>query len=90
MTPATPFELLELPDGRWYVARPAAAADVTLVAGSFARLETAVEDTTAMASPHTDPVGVYPSRDEAERAIIRSAPSLGDPLAPFAQWMRRD
>jgi hypothetical protein len=90
LTPATPFELLELPDGRWYVARPAAMAGMTLVAGSFARLETAGEDTSAPAQPYPDPVGVYASRDEAERAIVRSAPAPGGPLAPFAQWMCRD
>ena len=79
-TAASPFELLDLPDGRCYVARPVAAA-ATLIAGSFARIETA---------PHeTSPVGVYPSRDEAELAIQRAAPSPSSPLAPFAAWLRR-
>jgi hypothetical protein len=64
-----PFELLELPDGRWCVARLAASTDD--LAG-------------------TEPVGVYVSRDEAELAIDRAAPASGDPLAPFAPWMRRE
>ncbi|AHB50150.1 hypothetical protein W911_09275 [Hyphomicrobium nitrativorans NL23] len=77
------FELLELPDGRVCVARPATCNQATLIAGSFARIETADIDT------HT-PVGVYPSRSEAELAIQRAAPSPSahDPLAPFAAWRR--
>ena len=78
----SPFELLELPDGRCCVARPAACSETTLIAGSFARLET------VDAGPST-PVGVYPSRAEAERAIQRAAPApAAGPLAPFAAWLR--
>jgi|JRYL01.1.fsa_nt_gb hypothetical protein len=80
LTAASPFELLDLPDGRCYVARPASAAP-TLVAGSFARIETAPQD--------AGPVGVYPSRDEAELAIQRAAPSPLGPLAPFAAWLSK-
>lgn len=78
------FELLELPDGRCYVARPAACRETGLVAGSFAQIETA--DTSAIA-----PVGVYPSRNEAELAIqpAAPAPTPAAPLAPFAAWLRQ-
>lgn len=90
-TVASPFELLELPDGRCYVARPVTAAEVTLVAGSFARIEPAQEEPAADA-PHADPVGIYASRDEAEFAILRASPSLRvvEPLATFAPWLRQD
>jgi hypothetical protein len=74
------FELLELPDGRWYVAKPIADTAPSLVAGSFARLETsenALSDT---------PVGCYASRYDAELAIQRVATNGCDPLAPFAEW----
>lgn len=90
LTVASPFELLELPDGRCYVARPAPAA-ATLVAGSFARLEPALEEP-ATDSPQADPVGLYASRDEAELAVLRASPSLRvvEPLAAFAPWLRQD
>ena len=65
---STPFELLELPDGRWCVARIASAAS-TLVAGSFALLETRADP--APAQPPADPVGIFPTRDAAELAILR-------------------
>lgn len=79
----SPFELLELPDGRCCVARPAACAETGLVAGSFAKIETA--DAGA-----TTPVGVYASRSEAELAVQRAtpAPAHATPLAPFAAWLR--
>ena len=81
--PLAHFELLELPDGRCCVARPATCNETTLIAGSFARIETA--DTGA-----PTPVGVYASRSEAELAIQRAAPppSADDPLAVFAAWRR--
>lgn len=84
------FELLELPDGRCYVAR-AAVTDTTLVAGSFARLDPP-QDEPASDAPCADPVGVYPSRDEAEIAILRASPSLqpAGPLSSFAPWLRQD
>jgi hypothetical protein len=87
---ASPFELLELPDGRCYVAR-AAATDTTLVAGSFARLDPP-QDEPASDAPFPDPVGVYPSRDEAEVAILRASPSIkpAGPLSSFAPWLRQD
>ena len=78
----SPFELLELPDGRCYVARPAASEEMTLVAGSFAIIQPAEESA-------SNPVGLYGSRDEAERAIQRAEPSSREPLAPFAAWMRK-
>lgn len=85
MTANTPFELLELPDGSCYVARPVPSA-TTLVAGSFVRLELAPDE--VVTAVPTDPVGLYASRDEAERAIQRTEPAR-DPLAPFAAWLRR-
>lgn len=81
---ASPFELLELPDGRWYVAKPATSSSPALVAGSFARLEPAPEANSLAQTP----VGSYGSREEAERAIQRDARAPGDPLAPFAKWLR--
>lgn len=75
-----PFELLELPDGRWCVAK-IAAAGVGLVAGSFAALE-------ALSTSETDPVGTYPSRDDAELAVQRAAPSPRDPLSLLADLLR--
>ena len=84
----SPFALLELPDGRWYVAKPATAETTALVAGSFARLEPAYE--TPGEKTRTSPVGVYASRDEAELAIQRADTSPLDPLAPFAAWLRQD
>ena len=81
---ANPFELLELPDGRWYVARFAATVGEALIAGSFARPP-------APAAPRADtvsPVGLYATRDEAEIAIQRAEPRR-DPLAPFASWFTR-
>jgi hypothetical protein len=82
LTAESPFELLDLPDGRCCVARPAAAA-ASLVAGSFARLEPAAE-------PRADPVGVYASRDEAELAILRADPAPRARLAAFAAWLRQE
>lgn len=89
-SPESPFELLELPDGRCYVARPAPAA-AALVAGSFARLEPSPQDAEADPS-RADPVGVYASRDEAEVAILRASSTLHavEPLAAFASWLRQD
>lgn len=83
------FELLELPDGRCYVARAASASATELVAGSFARLETPLDELDPACA---DPVGIYASRDEAEIAIIRASPSLRtvEPLATFAAWLRQD
>jgi hypothetical protein len=81
---AHPFELLELPDGRWYVAKPIADCAPSLVAGSFARLDepdAAFSDT---------PVGCYASRDDAERAIQRSAMSGCEPLSMFAPWLQQN
>jgi len=88
---ASLFELLELPDGRCYVARPAPAA-TTLVAGSFAQLEPPLQEAAADDAARIDPVGVYPSRDQAEIAILRASPSLRavDPLALFAALLGRD
>lgn len=87
---ASPFELLELPDGRCYVAR-AAATETTLVAGSFAKLDPPREDHASDAHD-ADPVGVYASRDEAEVAILRASPTLRPvgPLSSFAPWLRQD
>ena len=87
---ASPFELLELPDGRCYVAR-AAATDTTLVAGSFPRLDPPQHEPASDAT-FADPVGVYPSRDEAEVAILRASPSIrpAGPLSSFAPWLRQD
>ena len=87
---ASPFELLELPDGRCYVAR-AAATETTLVAGSFARLDPP-RDEHAPDAGRADPVGVYASRDEAEVAILRASPSIrpAGPLSSFAPWLRQD
>lgn len=89
-TAASPFELLELPDGRCYVAR-AAATETTLVAGSFARLDP-LPDEPASEEAHAGPVGIYASRDEAEVAILRASPTLqpAGPLASFAPWLRQD
>jgi hypothetical protein len=85
------FELLELPDGRCYVARAASASATELVAGSFARLDPPLDEPDPDA-PRADPVGIYASRDEAEIAIIRASPSLRpiEPLAAFALWLRQD
>lgn len=90
MTQRLLFELLELPDGRCYVARPASSAEMTLVAGSFAKLDTGLDHDAPEAEGHPDPVGVYASRDEAELAIQRADPAPQDPLAPFATWLRQD
>lgn len=87
------FELLELPDGRWCVAR-IATTNPGLVAGSFA-LDPTASDTTATEPappdatdvPADDPVGIFPTRDEAERAIDRATPAPTAPLAPFARWL---
>lgn len=87
------FELLQLPDGRCYVARASASSETTLIAGSFARLATFPDDETDdEATDHPDPVGLYPSRDEAEVAILRASPSLepAGPLDSFAPWLRQD
>lgn len=65
---STIFELLELPDGRWCVARIAAAAG-SLIAGSFAPLEPHAH--VATAGPAPDPVGIFPSREAAEIAVQR-------------------
>lgn len=65
---ASPFQLLELPDGRWCVAKLTSAA--AEIAGR-------------------DPVGFYATRDEAELAIDRAAPSSRDPLSLFAAWLRQ-
>lgn len=78
---ASPFELLDLPDGRCYVARPADAAP-TLVAGSFAPIE-------PPAAAGRNPVGVYGSRNEAELAVQRAAPQRMAALAPFAAWLSK-
>ncbi|WP_439542008.1 hypothetical protein [Hyphomicrobium sp.] len=77
---STPFELLELPDGRWCVARIASAAS-TLIAGSFAPLESLANAATAAAP---GPVGIFPSRDAAELAIQRAAPAHD----VFSIWLR--
>jgi hypothetical protein len=69
---ASPFELLELPDGRWCVARIASVAS-TLIAGSFAPLEPRTHLAATGLAP--DPVGIFPSRDAAELAIQRAAPT---------------
>lgn len=86
-TAAHPFALLDLPDGRCCVARPAAAT-MTLVAGSFARLEPAHDEPAIAPPPQAGPVGVYASRDAAELAIQRAAPARQPPLAPFSAWLR--
>jgi hypothetical protein len=88
-SPLSSFELLELPDGRCYVAHAASASATELVAGSFARLDPPLDELDAAC---TDPVGIYASRDEAEIAIIRASPSLRavEPLAAFAPWLRQD
>jgi hypothetical protein len=83
---ASPFELLELPDGRWCVARIAQAAGA-LIAGSFAPMEPRARAAPA-AGDAADPVGVYASRDEAERAIQRKLPAPPAPLSPFAAWLK--
>ncbi|MCC7253078.1 hypothetical protein [Hyphomicrobium sp.] len=80
-TCTNPFELLELPDGRWCVARPALAAAARLIAGSFAPLA-------PNPTGEPTPVGVYASREEAELAIQRADPAPRDPLAQFADWLR--
>ena len=82
------FELLELPDGRWCVAR-IATTNPGLVAGSFA-LDPAISEPAppdAPDGPADDPVGIFPTRDEAERAIDRATPAPAAPLAPFARWL---
>lgn len=81
---ASPFQLLELPDGRWCVARIAETAGA-LVAGSFAPL--APHAACASLARTSDPVGIFPTRDEAERAIQRDLPAQ-PPLSPFAAWLR--
>lgn len=68
---AHPFELLELPDGRWCVAKLAASAADVLVDGSFVRPALPLH---ATAAAPADPVGIYPSRDDAELAIQRAVP----------------
>lgn len=87
----SPFELLELPDGRCYVTRPAATAQ-SLVAGSFARLEAELEGEPTEQEIRPDPVGIYASRNEAEVAVLRASPSLNPagPLAAFAPWLRQE
>lgn len=82
----TPFELLELPDGRWCVAR-IVASGTGLIAGSFAALDPQAAAPDAPAVPADDPVGIFPTRDEAERAIDRATPVPSSPLAPFARWL---
>lgn len=82
---ASPFELLELPDGRWCVARIASAAS-TLIAGSFAPLEPHAHAATAGSA--SGPVGIFPTRDAAELAIQRAAPSPSAPIGPLAAWLR--
>lgn len=77
---ANPFELLELPDGRWCVAK-IATAGAELVAGSFAVLE-------ALSTSEADPVGIYPSRDDAELAVQRAAPQRA-PLTAFSAWLQK-
>jgi hypothetical protein len=84
---ASPFELLELPDGRWCVARFASAAGA-LIAGSFAPLDARSRNTPSGGGAPQDPVGIFPSRDEAELAIQRETPVSPSPLAPFAAWLR--
>lgn len=75
------FELLELPDGRWCVAKPA-PPERTLIAGSFARLP-------LPEPPASDgPVGFYASRDAAELAIQRATPASADPFALFAALLQ--
>ncbi len=88
---ATSFELLQLPDGRCYVARATASHDTALIAGSFARLAPLYEDD-GYDEEHPDPVGVYASRDEAEIAIMRASHSIqpAGPLASFAPWISQD
>ena len=86
-TVESPFALLELPDGRWCVARPTIAKAVTLIAGSFAPLE-GVECTDN--DTNESPVGVYASREEAELAIQRTAPARRAPLSCFAAWLPQD
>ncbi|HYD15061.1 MAG TPA: hypothetical protein VEA77_01540 [Hyphomicrobium sp.] len=78
------FELLELPDGRWCVAKTIADTAASLVAGSFARLETPAD------ALSNTPVGCYASRDDAELAIQRVATNGCDPLSMFAPWLPRD
>lgn len=82
------FELLELPNGRWCVAR-IAASDADLVAGSFAAPahQPATDAPAASPTPGTDPVGIFATRDDAERAIDRATPAPASPLAPFARWL---
>lgn len=82
----SPFELLELPDGRWCVARIATAAGA-LIAGSFAPLNAPVLCPSSGAAPQ-DPVGIFASRDEAELAIQRELPTPPSPLTPFAAWLK--
>lgn len=82
--PNNSFALLELPDGRRCVAKVADAGS-TLIAGSFAALNAPLDMTGA---PPDGPVGVFESRDAAERAIDRAAPAPASPLAPFAPWLR--
>jgi len=86
-TAANAFELLELPDGRWCVAKPAEPA-AALVAGSFAQLSPAALPAGA---PGEGPVGFYASRDAAERAIQRAAPAPGEgALAVLAALLALD
>lgn len=82
------FELLELPDGRWCVAR-IAASETGLVAGSFAAPghQADTEASAASPTPGHDPVGIFATRDAAERAIDRATPAPASPLAPFARWL---
>jgi hypothetical protein len=86
-TPASPFELLDLPDGRCCVAR-AGATEATLVAGSFMRLDPKGDDL-APDGAGACAVGVYASRDDAEIAILRASPAKPPAaLACFAPWLR--
>lgn len=82
---ASPFELLELPDGRWCVARIASMAGA-LVAGSFAPLHVPAPPPPSGVAPHGT-VGIFTSRDEAELAIQRELPAPSSPLTPFAAWL---
>jgi hypothetical protein len=76
---ASPFALLELPDGRWCVTGTATIAGA-LIAGSFAPLAPRIET-----APADSPVGIFPTRDAAELAIQRATPS---PRSQVAEWLR--
>ena len=77
---ADSFELLELPDGRWCVARTAPRDMTALVAGSFARLATVELE--------HDPVGFYSSRDDAELAIQRNSHTPPEPDQWWLKWSK--